>query len=68
MLVKQDDMHGGMGTTERNGHGPLTYVFVREFVAQSDSLWLMLDGTTVNDGMLEGLNDRFVDRIALSSG
>lgn len=57
-----------MGTTERNGHGPLTYVFVREFVAQSDSLWLMFDGTTVNDGMLEGLNDRFVDRIALSSG
>ena len=44
-----------------------TNVFVGKLVSESHTLRLMLDRFAVNDGVLELLNDRFVDRIALCS-
>jgi hypothetical protein len=43
----------------------LTDVFVGQLVGQAHTLRLMLDGTTVNNGVLELFDDGFVDGIAL---
>jgi len=44
----------------------LTDILICQFVSQSYSLRLMLDRLPVDDGMLELLDDRFVDGVALS--
>lgn len=45
----------------------LTNVFIGKLVGEAHALRLMLDRFTVDDGVLELLNDRLVDRITLSS-
>lgn len=47
------------------GTGSLTDILICKFVSKTDSLWLMLHGTTIDDSMLELLHDRLVDCVAL---
>src|SRR3954470_6262978 len=48
--------------------GGFTDVFVGELVGEADSLRLVLDGLSVDDGTLELLNDGPMDGIALLLG
>lgn len=42
-----------------------TDIFVGEFVGETDSLGLVFDGPSIDDGMFELFDDRLVDGIAL---
>ena len=46
---------------------PLTDVFICQFMGQANTLWLMLNRTTIYNGMFELFDDGFVDRITLCS-
>lgn len=43
----------------------LTDVFVRKLMGEPDSLWLMLHRSSIHDGLLELLNDGFMNGVAL---
>lgn len=65
MMVTSVDQHL-LSSGRQSGLGwRLTDVFVSEFVSESNTLRLMLDGLPVHDGMLELFYYRLVDGIAL---
>lgn len=50
----------------RSSHSDgFTDILIRQLMTKSNPLWLMLDRATVNDSLLELLDNRLVDSIAL---
>src|SRR5947209_1059296 len=43
----------------------MTVYLIHEFMRESDSLRLVLDGSAIDDSVLESLNDAFMNRFAL---
>jgi hypothetical protein len=46
---------------------PITNIFIRQFMGQANTLRLMLNGTTVYNGMFELFNNGLMDGVALYS-
>lgn len=47
--------------------GALTDILVREFMGQSHTLWLMLNGLSIHNCRFELFNDAAVDSVTLSN-
>ena len=54
-------------SSERKIISALTDVFIGQFVCQADPLRLMLDGSSIDNGLLELLHDGLMDGVALRS-